>query len=151
MSIRKNKKIDYNLEEIEVPDDLVLQTLLWQKRLVLLILIAYWSFCKLLKTLFLHTITKDIPWIKKLGNDTKYVSLLSLLLMFPIDSSKDFSLATKTSLNIYDLILKNWKDKMKCTNKSAAQKMKFSITDYFSKCEKSAGNRGFGHISWRNL
>ena len=28
------------------------------------------------------------------------------------------------------------------------QKMKFSITDFFSKC---AGNCGYGHIYWRNL
>ena len=29
---------------------------------------------------------------------------------------------------------------------NTAQKMKFSIKDFFSKCDKSAGNGGFGHI-----
>ena len=32
----------------------------------------------------------------------------------------------------------------------AAQKMKFSIKDFFSKCAKSAVSCGFGHIYWRN-
>ena len=40
-----------------------------------------------------------------------------------------------------------------------AQKMKFSITDFFGKCDvatstvdvaKSTGNCGFGHIYWKN-
>ena len=31
-------------------------------------------------------------------------------------------------------------------NKSTAQKMKFSIKDFFSKCDQIAGNCGFGHI-----
>ena len=30
------------------------------------------------------------------------------------------------------------------------QKMKFSIKDFFSKCDQFAGNCGFGHICWRN-
>ena len=31
------------------------------------------------------------------------------------------------------------------------KKMKFSIKDYFSKCDQIAVNCGFGHIYWRNL
>ena len=31
-----------------------------------------------------------------------------------------------------------------------AQKMKFSIKDFFSKCNQSTWNCGFGHIYWRN-
>ena len=30
-------------------------------------------------------------------------------------------------------------------NKSTAQKMKFSIKDFVSKCDQIAGNCGFGH------
>ena len=33
-----------------------------------------------------------------------------------------------------------------CVTAHAAQKMKSSIKDFFSKCE----NCGFGHIYWRN-
>ena len=32
----------------------------------------------------------------------------------------------------------------------AAQKMKFSIKDFFSKCDESAVSCGFGHIYWIN-
>ena len=31
-----------------------------------------------------------------------------------------------------------------------AQRMKYSIKDFFSKCDPIAGNCGFGHIYWRN-
>ena len=32
----------------------------------------------------------------------------------------------------------------------AAQQIKFSIKDFFSKCDQSARNCGFGHINWRD-
>ena len=32
-----------------------------------------------------------------------------------------------------------------------AQKMKFSITDFFNKYDQAAGTRGFGYIYWRNF
>ena len=35
-------------------------------------------------------------------------------------------------------------------NVNTAQKMKFSITDFFSKCDFSV-TCGFGHIYWKNL
>ena len=42
------------------------------------------------------------------------------------------------------------KSKYKIPSDVTAQKIKFSIKDFFSKCVQTALNFGFGHIYWRN-